>query len=550
MNQEYRSWLLTQHQRWQATLALAQRKPWLANYLLRRMQQCREQMAEQLKRLGLLLNLYHPRQLRRWLQRKAGPAIVGGGLILALNFGLAHAGTITVTTTDDVLNMEDGMCSLREAVLRINSGGLIENDCTFVGPPGVNDTIVLPTGTIAFTIDGPNEDGAYSGDLDIASGRSVTISGQGLNQSIIDGNRLDRVLHIHPGATLSLADLTIQGGETFIESGVGILNHNGNLILTNSKVTGNSMTGGIEGEGAYGSIEPNQAPLPRRLSSPEARTNPQNSNLSGTWHGQLNPIPHRRGSTNSVRVNRTTETQDIGISSMMTLNGYGSGISNQAIGGTASMTLTNSLVLSNTGAYRGGGIANDTAGGTVSAVVTGSTISGNNAFSGAGIENGAYVGSVNLDIVDSTISGNQALFGGGIDNYGYYYGTSQVNISNSTISGNQALYGGGISNFSYDYGAANLNLTRSTISGNLVDGIGGGVFNVSNYESTTALTMTNSVVMSNTANFVGGGLATFAYDNATATADVTNSVIGGNSASSGGQESLTLLRLMQILRLK
>ena len=55
---------------------------------------------------------------------------------------------------------------------------------------------------------GIREDGNATGDLDILC--SLTISGAGADQSIIDGNQLDRVLHIQGVVTVEITGLQIR----------------------------------------------------------------------------------------------------------------------------------------------------------------------------------------------------------------------------------------------------------------------------------------------------------------------------------------------------
>src|SRR5262245_54281822 len=65
----------------------------------------------------------------------------------ALEARLAPA-VYNVTTTADVVNANDGVLSLREAVLAANASA------------GVADTINVPAGTYVLTLTGPTEDAA------------------------------------------------------------------------------------------------------------------------------------------------------------------------------------------------------------------------------------------------------------------------------------------------------------------------------------------------------------------------------------------------------
>ena len=169
-------------------------------------------------------------------------------------------------------------------------------------------------------------------------------------------------------------------------------------------------------------------------------------------------------------------------------SGYGGGLYNDGSGGSATLTLTNSIVNDNLAGHDnfdsygyGGGLYNDGGfGGNATLTITNSTVSSNGAGNrsfppfpsgyGGGIYNGGT-----LTITNSTISDNSVgLAGGGISNGG------TLTIINSTISGNSAFgmhdgkiygYNGGISN------GGTLTITNSTLSGNSAPQSGGGIGN-------------------------------------------------------------------------
>ena len=124
--------------------------------------------------------------------------------------------TFTVTNTND-----SGAGSLREAITNANANAEA-------------DVINLPAGTYTLT----------SGELDITS--EVTITGAGAGTTIIDGNSDSRVFHLNDSnSTLTLTDLTIQGGDTTGDGG-GIFVNDGSaqLIATRVIVTGNNAGNG------------------------------------------------------------------------------------------------------------------------------------------------------------------------------------------------------------------------------------------------------------------------------------------------------------------
>ena len=124
-----------------------------------------------------------------------------------------------------------GERTLRSAIIESNTS------------PG-DDVIQLGAGTYLLTIPGSFEDGSLTGDLDITG--TLIIRGQGPAVTVIDGGALDRVFHIHPGARVTLVDLTIKNGLA-VEGG-GIFNA-GTLTLQNVNVVQNIA--GSQGGGIY-----------------------------------------------------------------------------------------------------------------------------------------------------------------------------------------------------------------------------------------------------------------------------------------------------------
>ena len=107
------------------------------------------------------------------------------------------------------------------------------------------DKITLGTGTFLITRAGKDENLSATGDLDVTD--DLIIEGAGTGVTIIDGKSLDRVLHIRPGGTLTLRNVTITGGvsngNNVTQFGGGILN-NGTLNLIDSEVIGNTASTG------------------------------------------------------------------------------------------------------------------------------------------------------------------------------------------------------------------------------------------------------------------------------------------------------------------
>ena len=212
------------------------------------------------------------------MTRSARPAL-GALLLLSLALpGSALAAPISVTTTDDVIS-SDTNCSLREAVFAANDNSTgTGGDCDLGSG---DDVITLGFGTYDLelaNVSPPGENSNATGDLDVTS--NLTIQGQGVNQTTIDANSLDRVLHmIGISTVVELRDLKITGGAapsgdegapgadtaTNVPSvggvgdagaaGGGIIVQGGDLTLTSVEVSNNSAGSG--GDGGIGGVAGN-----------------------------------------------------------------------------------------------------------------------------------------------------------------------------------------------------------------------------------------------------------------------------------------------------
>lgn len=144
----------------------------------------------------------------------AGLMILFGGLVVALGGAppARASATITVTTTQDVLNGNDGVCSLREAIIAANTdtaSGPATGEC----PAGNGaDMINLPAGVFTLTIAGSNEDASATGDLDIL--HSLNLVGSGETQTVLDAGGIDRAVDIlvTNAPVVSISRLTIRNG--------------------------------------------------------------------------------------------------------------------------------------------------------------------------------------------------------------------------------------------------------------------------------------------------------------------------------------------------
>ncbi|MGD9217523.1 MAG: DUF4347 domain-containing protein, partial [Desulfobacteraceae bacterium] len=162
----------------------------------------------------------HAAEIADWtLEYSSGAIETGSAITETTSQQWDHLlATLTVDTLDDVVNGNtssitmlladsgaDGI-SLREAIIAANN-------------TAGDDTIVLGTGTYTLSINVYADDFAQSGDLDIRS--NITIIGDGIGQTIIDANAIDRVFHVISG-TLTLSGLEVTGGNISTGEGGGI----------------------------------------------------------------------------------------------------------------------------------------------------------------------------------------------------------------------------------------------------------------------------------------------------------------------------------------
>lgn len=175
---------------------------------------------------------------RPFLVRAAGVCVMAWFLAAP-----CAAWTINVNVTEDA---NDGVCSVNHCTLR--EAIIVAN--TTAG----DDTIVVPPGTYTLTITGTHENAAATGDLDVIDAATLSIHGSGPASTIIDGNDIDRVFHVFPGAELYMQHLTITGGGYFTQGGTGgggIWNQGGSITTWDCRITDN-RTGSVVGADYYG----------------------------------------------------------------------------------------------------------------------------------------------------------------------------------------------------------------------------------------------------------------------------------------------------------
>jgi CSLREA domain-containing protein len=146
-------------------------------------------------------------------------------------------GTIMVDTFADELNTDDD-CSLREAIQSANTNTAID-DCA-AGSTGA-DVIQVPAGTYTLTRTATGDDANLDGDLDITdTDGSLTIQGAGAGLTIINGDDIDRIIHVQVGAILVIEDIKLYNGQASL-TGIGGVNGHGGAIWNHGDLTLNRV---------------------------------------------------------------------------------------------------------------------------------------------------------------------------------------------------------------------------------------------------------------------------------------------------------------------
>lgn len=352
---------------------------------------------------------------------------------------------ITVDTPLDVVDANDGLTSLREAIVGANAnpGDTISFDASvFNGETGdmIRLDSQLPAITANVTIDatGTTEvviSGDVLGDDSLVSGAKLT---DVANTAVTELDDNVRLLEINSGATV-LIGLTLTGGRTtadFFHGGAIRSNSSSDLVIKNSTVSGNSTIGWI----AYGGAIFSSGPVTLTGSVVSGNSTANNGAKGG-----------------AIFAGNVTLT-DSTLSGNSTTGGNADG------GGifSSSATITNSTVSGNsTAGFRasGGGIQTGTA------ILLNSTLSGNSTTNAESPGGGlSALGTVNL--TNSTVSSNTTTLifseGAGIFSQG------NVTLANSTITlntaGNPAVKGGGL------HSVGNVDVSNSIVAGNSSNG--------------------------------------------------------------------------------
>jgi len=360
---------------------------------------------------------------------------------------------VVVTTAADVVDANDGVTSLREAIEAVNESApvteqtfpdlFIPDDPSlegdFFGTPLDVDPVIslitfdasLSQETITLDSDLPEliASATIAGDLDGDGTPDITVNGNGnsvLNVSgngnvfVVDGITINDGFSTTGGAALNVgSDVTVtvrdsrfennttSGSDTLSRGGAIQLGENSTLTVEGSSILGNEA---VFGGGIALANSPNSF-------FNSATINVIDSNVSGN-------------------------SADVDGGAVAAYSSFGSQVN-----------VSNSLISSNTAGGNAGGIGAASINLTDNAIVDGNQAGGD----GGGL-NGAFV-----RLENSVVSGNSAVNGGGINTY---YADL---ISSTVLANNASEDGGGINS------VGGVTAINGTIANNRAGGDGGGI---------------------------------------------------------------------------
>jgi predicted outer membrane repeat protein len=479
--------------------------------------------------------------------------------------------TFNVNSTADILNPPAGVVTLRSAIEQANA------------TPGGNTINLTVRGVYKITIPGAGEDNNQTGDFDILpTGGDLTIVNTSGGKVAVDGNHLDRVFDINPGAATSAFTVTMKGftiqngnaapGDAAAGTGGGIRDEgNASLTLTNMIVTNNSATadgGGVAMENVVNSsytLTINHS----TISNNHAGDAGGGIETDGAGTVIINPGTVIADNTDinqgagiyldaiaPVTANLTVKGAFISHnSSLGTVNGLGGGISNAGNGavtiiqstiadnfaattgggfsdennGLGTLVVQNSLFVNNTAAGNGGAIFASGPSTTITSTELRGNVSGHN---GGGI----FASGTTLILQNSTLANNTATGngdgtggGGGVELETTGAGLSGSQITDTTITNNRALNNAGANGGGIDAPASftgDVKLLNDTINLNFADN-GGGVF----WAGTTGsnFQVQNTIIAKNASSTAGPD----ANNPAGTFTDLGGNLIGVSGAGSG-----------------
>ncbi len=319
-------------------------------------------------------------------QRGEGfPRVIGGRIDVGAVESTAPStpvdGMIVVDIFEDILDPDDGLWSLREAVIYAN------ND------PGDN-VIKLSVGTYKLTIQGTGEDAALTGNLNLLDNGSLKIVGAGASATTIDASELysgGPGSHERAGGifeilfgTVHLKGMTLRGGAAGVVFSGGAIANLGHLTLSDSEVVNNL---GGAGGGIYN----------------DGQMVVERSTIADNylWPGGIGGGIYNDGEMTI----RDSTIADNGIGGPFGDDPPGgAAFSGGGIYNSGPLTLTNSTVSGNHAERRGGGIYSNEP-----VIIRNSTITGNRLVDAVGSSGGGGLNAPQAQLEHTIVAGNFAF---------------------------------------------------------------------------------------------------------------------------------------------
>ncbi|TWU48479.1 choice-of-anchor Q domain-containing protein [Rubripirellula reticaptiva] len=467
--------------------------------------------------------------------------------------------SFAVTTPFDVVDTDDSLVSLREAITLANDTVGVDqitfDAAVFAAPTTIELSLGQLTITDGVDIQGPGQDSLTINGMsatrifEIATApsddRAVTISDLTMTAGRTIGfNEGGGAIRQFSASTLTLDSVAITNNRTFGgNSGGGAIESAGTLVIQNSLIAGNGTASDNSPGGAI---------------TGTSVVTIQNSQLIGNFTEGVGSRGGAVSSTASLSIansslsHNSTAGQDanggaVGANSRITIQSSsftanetraadsdGGAIAvfqaSEAFGGSLTIqdTEIDSNQTLNTGA-RGGGIYGDAS----DITVTGSSITRNETSGDGSNGGGIWLTRSNLTISQSTVSGNSTLatnsIGGGIGIVG-----GSMTADGITVTDNEAEGEAGGIQFDADLDTASLNIVNSIVAGNRVTAATGTASDLHFFQATPTLSVQSSLIGNN------GGTPLLAA----AVADSDGNLIGGSTSTTqldAGLNALTVV---------
>ncbi len=405
--------------------------------------------------------------------------------------------TFIVDTPYDVVDPEDGLISLREA---------LQEAAALPGDDVIQFDAALSGQTISLQPASP-----------LIVDSNVDIQGLGSSQLTIDAGAAGRVFHVSGAVTVTISGLTITGGST-IGDGGGVLNESGNLTITNCVIHANHAD--QDGGGVCN--------LNGQLQLDNVTVSDNTANVGGgIYNNSAGIITIENGGT--ISGNQAVSSGG-GIYNADTLTITGISISQNSAGTSGGgiynlglLTIDDVTLHNDDAILYGGGIYNHTG-----ALLNGGylTISGGHAESGGGVHNCGNAVIDNTSFISNVTDVPGVGGGGGI----YNHAAGVMTLNNSELTDNFSLFhGGGI------YNAGELTVIGSIFDNDSSSGYeGGGIYHAIDAQ----LTIHGGVFM-NCSALKGGGIASGGEMNAD-NITLTNNIAGDGGGMSTWHSSMSV----------